>query len=298
MVDFIASTLRLSVPLALAAAGALFALRARVFHLGIEGLLVISAFTSVAIARTSGSTVVAIVGAAVVSVALSVVYWFLIDRLQADTVIAGLGLGTIAVGVSAYVLQWGFGERGSLDTDVRLPRPVSGQVDGLLGVVNELSLLGWLTPLLLVVGWFVLRRTRLGLQITAVGDYEFGARAAAIDPSLVRLKGLVVCGLFASLAGVELALGGLSTFSEGISNGRGFIALAACLFGRLSPLGTAVASVLFGAAAATGIRAQVIGFDAVPRPFVLMVPYVLTIIALVIGTRVQNRIDRVGGLRS
>ncbi|MEM9516305.1 MAG: ABC transporter permease [Actinomycetota bacterium] len=291
MEDFIVSTIRLSVPIVLAAVGVLFSLRARVFHLGIEGLMIMSAFAAVGVAQAVSSPLVATLGGVAASLALSLIYWFVIDRLQADTIIAGLGLGALATGLAAFLLQAIFDERGSLDTDVRLPRPVTGDQSGPLALVSELSILGWLTPALVAIAWFIMRRTRLGLELTAVGDYEYGARSAGIDPSIVRLKGILLTGIWSALAGVELALGGLSTFSESISGGRGFIALAAALFGGLAPIGTALAAVVFGAADAVGITTQVNNVDILPRPFILMIPYVLTILALVASSFLRRTID-------
>jgi len=287
--DFIVSSLRSSIPLILAAVGSLFALRARVFHLGIEGLMVMAAFASVAVARATDSYVLSVLGGIVASLIASYVYWFVIERLHADAIIAGLGLGAISIGLSAYLLQVIFDQRGNLDTDVRLPRPVTGDQDGLLALVTEISLLGWLTPLLVLIAWFIMRRTRFGLELTAVGDYDYGARSAGIDPSMVRLKGILLTGVWSALAGVELALGGLSTFSESISNGRGFVALAAALFGSLAPIGTVAAALVFGAADALGIATQVNDIDVLPRPFILMIPYVLTIVALVASNMLRRR---------
>lgn len=290
MDDLIVSTLRLSVPITLAAVGALFSLRARVFHLGIEGLMIMSAFVAVAVARATDSVAAAVVGGICASLVLSLIYWFVIDRLHADPIIAGLGLGAIATGLSAYLVQAIFDTRGRLDTDVRLPRPVTGNQQGPLAFVTEVSLLGWLTPALVVLAWFIMRRSRLGLQLFAVGEYEYGARSAGINPSRVRLYGILLTGVWSALAGIELALGGLSTFSEGLSGGRGFIALAAALFGGLAPLGTALASVVFGAADALGIVTQVNDIRILPRPFILMIPYILTILALVLSGAVRRRV--------
>jgi len=112
---------------------------------------------------------------------------------------------------------------------------------------------------------------------------------AGIDPSMVRLKGILLTGVWSALAGVELALGGLSTFSVSISNGRGFVALAAALFGSLAPIGTVAAALVFGAADAVGIATQVNDIDVLPRPFILMIPYVLTIVALVASNMLRRR---------
>ncbi len=289
MEEFIASTLRSSVPLALAGVGALFAVRAGIFHLGIEGLMLASAFTAVGVAHSTESIILAVLAALVVSAVLSTIYWFLLDHLHADAIIVGLGLTTLSVGGTAFFLDVIFGQRGRLDSPVGLPRPIRGADDGAASLVSELSILGWLTPLLVLASFMLLRRTAFGLRITAVGTYSYGARAAGIRESRVRLAAMLCTSVGSALAGVELALGGLSTFSEGITGGRGFIALAAALFGQLHPLATAAAAVFFGAANAIGVVTQVNSIDFVPRPFILMIPFIITIAAVTVSAIVRTQ---------
>ena len=294
MEEFIASTVRTSIPLALAGVGSLFAVRAGTFHLGIEGLMLASAFTAVGVVHETGSVALAAVAALGVSAVLSLAYWMLMDKLGADSVIAGLGLTTLCIGGTAFFMDAIFDQRGRLDSLVGLPRPVRGPQSGLGAYVSELSILGWLTPLLVFAAWLILRRSRLGLRIVAVGTYGYGAQAAGINEHRVRLQAMMLTSVGAGLAGVELSLGGLSAFSEGMTNGRGFIALAAALFGLLHPVGTAAAAVFFGAAEAVGVVTQVQGIDVLPRPFILMIPFVLTIGAVTISAVVR---DRVGARR-
>lgn len=291
MEEFIASTVRTSIPLTLAGVGALFAVRAGIFHLGIEGLMLAAAFAAVGAAHATGSVMLAVGAALVVSAVLSYVYWFLMDKLGADSVIAGLGLTTLCIGGSAFFLDAIFDKRGRLDSPAGLPRLVRGADSGLGAYVSELSILGWLTPVLVLVAWVVLRRSRLGLRIVAVGTYSDGARAAGVDEQRVRLQAMMITSVGAALAGVELSLGGLSTFSEGMTNGRGFIALAAALFGLLHPVGTAAAAMFFGASEAVGVVTQVQGIDVLPRPFILMIPFLLTIIAVTVSAVVRGRAD-------
>ena len=289
MEEFIASTIRVSVPLALAGVGSLFAVRAGIFHLGIEGLMLAGAFTAVGIAYQAESVFLAVLGALVVSAVLSWIYWLLMEKLRADAVIAGLGITGFAVGGTAFFLNVVFDRRGRLDSAVGLPRPVSGPQEGIAAYVSELSILGWLTPPLVLGAWFLMRRTQFGLRLTAVGTYSYGARAAGVYEGGTRLRAMLATSVGAGLAGAELSLGGLSGFSEGMTNGRGFIALAAALFGLLHPFGTAAAAVFFGAAEAVGVVTQVKGFDLVPRPFILTIPFLLTILAVTAGAAVRSR---------
>lgn len=289
MEEFIASTIRVSVPLTLAGVGSLFAVRAGIFHLGIEGLMLTSAFTAVGIAHRSGSVILALAGAVGISAVLSWIYWLLMEKLGADAIIAGLGITGFALGATAYFLHVIFDQRGRLDSPVGLPRPVSGPQEGLAAYVNELSILGWVTPLFVLLAWLMMRRSQFGLRLTAVGTYSYGARAAGVKESRIRLQAMLLTSVGTGLAGTELALGGLSAFSEGMTAGRGFIALAAALFGLLHPIGTAAAALFFGAAEAVGVVTQVQGITFLPRPFILTIPFVLTILAVTAGAVVRTR---------
>ncbi|MCY4036709.1 MAG: ABC transporter permease [bacterium] len=292
MEEFIASTLRSSVPLAYAGVGCLFAIRAGIFHLGIEGLMLSSAFAAVGIAHETDSVLLAVAGALVVSAALSVVYWATIDLLHADSIIAGLGLTTLSVGGAAFLLDVIFDQRGRLDSGVGLPRPIKGAQAGISSLVTDLSILGWFAPLFVLLYWLVLRRTAFGLRITAVGSYSYGARAAGIRESRIRLHAMLCTSVGSSLAGVELALGGLRAFSEDLTGGRGFIALAAALFGQLNPIGTAFAALFFGSANAIGVVTQIHSVDVLPRPFILMTPFVITILFLTLSAIATRRAAR------
>ncbi|MEM7342323.1 MAG: ABC transporter permease [Actinomycetota bacterium] len=292
MEEFIASTLRSATPLALAACGALFAVRAGIFHLGIEGLMLASAFTAVAVAHETSSVVLAVGAALIVSAVLSLLYWGLMEFVKTDSVITGLGLTTLSLGGTAFLLDALFDQRGRLDSPVGLPRPVQGADAGLGAFVTELSILGWSTPILVAVTWLVMRRTGFGLRLVAVGTYPYGARAADVSEASVRLGAMLAASIGASLAGVELALGGLSGFSEGMTAGRGYIALAAVLLGLMRPVGVAGAALFFGSTAAIGVVTQIHSADLLPRPFILMIPFVVTIVAVTVSASVQQRANR------
>ena len=287
--QFIVTMLRSSTPIILAAVAGLFAIRAGVFHLGMEGLMLAAAFTVVAAGVTTGSVWIGLGFAVLACLALSAIYWFLIDRLRADTVIAGLGLTAICAGGTAFLMQSIFDLRGSMQSSVRLPRPVTGAQDGLLAFVSELSILTWCLPFLVLLGWVLLTRSRLGLQIAAVGEYPYGAEASGVNQSRVRLHAILITGVGCALAGAQLSVGDLSSFTENMTNGRGFIALAAMLFGARSPLLTALAGLFFGFADAFGILIQINAEGTIPRQFVLMAPFVVTIVIVALSSSLRRR---------
>lgn len=279
MEQFVVTTIRLSAPLIFAGLGGLFSVRAGIFHIGIEGLMLAGAFATVAFGTATGSVWLGILGAIAVNLILSFVYWLLIDRFQADMIISGLGLTTLCVGGAAFLMNALFNKRGSMTSAVRLPQPVVGPQEGLLAFVSELSILAWLLPIFVFIVWLLLRRSRLGLQIAAVGEYPYAAEAAGVDISRTKLIAMLITGLCCALAGAELSVGGLAAFSENMTNGRGFIALAAILFGSLEPIRTTLAGLFFGLADAVGINSQIYaGESNVPRQFILMIPFVATMV--------------------
>ena len=279
MEQFVVTTIRLSAPLIFAGLGGLFSVRAGVFHIGIEGLMLAGAFATVALGTATGSVWLGIAGAIIVNLILSFVYWLLIDRFKADMIITGLGLTTLCIGGTAFLMNAIFSRRGSMTSAVRLPQPVVGPQEGILAFVSELSILAWLLPIFVLLVWLILRRSRLGLQIAAVGEYPYAAEAAGVDISRTKLIAMLITGLCCALAGAELSVGGLAAFSENMTNGRGFIALAAILFGSSEPLRTTLASLFFGLVSAVGINSQIYaGESNIPRQFILMIPFLATMV--------------------
>ena len=283
MEQILATTLRSAAPLALVATAGVFAFRAGIFHLGLEGLMIVGAFTTVAVGEATGSVELGILAAIGVCMVLSAVYWWVIGPLGANVIIAGLGLTSIGLGGTAFALGAIFDRRGSMFTEVVLPRPVSGITSGFGVIVSEHSVLVWMTPLIVLTAWVVLRRSRFGLRLAAVGEYPFAARAAGVNPSVVRLQALLIAGALCALGGAELSVGALHNFTENMTNGRGFIAFVAVIFGAWHPIGAALAALFFGFADAIGIQSQINITERVPREFVLMIPYVLTILAVWLG---------------
>jgi len=298
MEQLIVGSLRSAAPIVLVALGGVFAIRARVYHLGLEGLMLVGAFTSVVLVVRTGSVVLGVVGAVFVSMVLSVLYWAVIGPLRADPIIAGLGLSGLGLGATTFALQALFGGGQTLRAPGGLPRPVTGVQEGALAMVSGLSVLVWLTPVIAAGCWLLLRRTGWGLRLAAVGDHPFAARSIGVSPSLVRLQALVVCGALAGLGGAELALGGLQLFTQNMTNGRGYIAFVAVVFGASHPLGAAVAGLFFGVADSIGVQSQVLFPGLVPSEVVLALPYLLTILAVTLsGAARRHRVEEAAGFR-
>ena len=287
--QFIVTTLRSATPLIIAAVAGLFCIRAGIFHLGIEGLMLTGAFVSVVLGSAAGNAWIGLLGAVAVNAVLSWAYWLLIDRLKADTVIAGLGLSTLCYGATTFLMAALFGERGSLASDVRLPQFFVGANSGLAAALNNTSILVWSVPVIVWIGWVGLARSRLGLEIAVVGEYPYGAECAGLNIGLTRLKAVLITGVGAAIAGAEL--GNLANFTQNMTNGRGFFALAAILFGGGRPVRTALAGLFFGFSEALGIAAQISAFGGLPRQFILMIPFVATIVIVTLSRIWAKRRD-------
>lgn len=284
MEQLIATTLRTAAPIALVALGGVIAWRAGIFHLGLEGLMVIGAFFAVAGTVATGEVILGVLCAIAACLVTSAIFWVVIVPLRANAIIAGLGLSIIGVGATSYLLPVLYGKRGILEVAQGLWRPITGVQAGIAGALSELSILVWLVPPIVLVVWVLVRRTSWGLRLAAVGEHPFAARSAGVDPGRMRLVALLLCGVFCALGGAALALGSIVAFRENMTEGRGYIAFTAVIFGGGGPIGAALASLFFGLAEAVGIQTQLFAKDLpIPSQFVLMLPYVLTVIAVFVS---------------
>lgn len=295
--QFIDSTLRASTPIILVAIGAVFSHRAGIFNLGLEGFMLFGAFGSIAGTIASGSQLVGLALAIALAMIASLLFWVVTEVMKADPIIAGLGISILGLGGTSFALQAIFHSRGAIYVNEGLWRPVRNANGGILAMVSDLSILVWVTPVLVFIVWLVLRRTRFGITVSVVGDYPFAARSAGIVPSKIKLQAMLITGAFAGLGGAELALGSLRAFTENITQGRGFMAFTAVVFGAGAPIGAALAGLFFGLADAVGIQTQVLAEGLpIPREVILALPYFLTIAAVWFdGNRRKKRGEQITG---
>jgi len=286
--EFLQASVRTATPLALAAYGELVAERAGVINLGLEGAMIAGAFGALVGAGAGGAgagfLVAVLAGAATAALMAMVVVW-----LRADAVIAGTAVTLLALGLTGTLYRALYGVQGAaLSVPTIAPILVPG--------VSQLPLLGRVlfeqpvvTYALYVVAaglWWWMTRTHGGLALRAVGERPVAAAAAGISPVRVRAWALVFGGAMGGLAGGVLVLAQVGTFAEGMSAGRGFIAIAIVVLGRWSPAGVAGAALLFGAASQLQYVFQSLGWP-VPYQLFLALPYVLTLLVLA-GTQRRN----------
>lgn len=285
-VGLIASAFRLGTPILFAALGETVAQRSGVLNVGIEGIMLVGAFTGVWGAFITGSAWVGLLVAMVAGVAMAAVHVVLCLRLQLDQIVAGIGLTVLGLGLS------GFGNRLVFGTGTATRTPVFDRLD--LGWLSQIDIIGpaffqhhalvYVAVALAVATWWFLTRTGWGLVIRGVGEDPVAANAGGIDVIRTRAACVLWGGALAGAGGAYLSVGQIGSFVEDMVAGRGFIAIACVVYGRWNPLGVLLAALFFGAADAAQIRLQPL-FPGVPYQFFVMLPYVLAVGALVFVSR-------------
>jgi simple sugar transport system permease protein len=251
-----------------------------VVNIGLEGLMLISAFAGVVGASLSGSALVGLGFALAAGLIFALIHALMSITFEADQIISGTAINLLALGGTGFLMVQIFGSGG---TSPRVPGfkevaiPLLSDIPLIGPALFNQSLLVYLMYLLIPITWFVVFRTPFGLRLRATGEVPEAVDTAGVSVSSVRYYGVALSGLLAACGGVYLSMGILSAFTEGMTNGRGFIALAALIFGRWNPIGAAGAALLFGFALAVTYQ---VPQEVIPLEFIQMLPYVLTIVAL------------------
>lgn len=278
------STLAMSVPLLLAAQGELIAEKAGVINIGLEGMMLSGALAAMATVYFGGSPLLGVPAAWIAGLLLAAVFGYVAIERGGNQVVAGIAVNLLAVGMTGVAYRSLFGVTGAALT-VAGVEPVAIPWLSSMPIVGpslfRQTLFGYLAFLLAPLIGFALYRTLPGLRLRMVGESPAAAIAHGVNPRLVQAGALVCCGLLAATAGAYLAVAYARTFVEGMSAGRGFIALAIVIFGRWSLRGTVAGSLLFGLATALQFHVQALGLP-IPYQFALMMPYVLTLLVLAV----------------
>lgn len=264
--DLAVTGVRLATPLAFAALGGVLSERAGVVNLALEGKLLGGAFACAAVAVATGSPWLGVAAAAGAGAGLGLLHAGAGVVLRGDQIVVGIALNLLVMGGTQFLMGILYGSSANSPSFPGLP------ADGAL----RLSPLVWLAFATAPAVHFLLRDTAFGLRVRAVGEYPDAAESAGVSPLRVRVLAVTLAGMLAGLGGAYLALEA-AQFVKGMSAGRGFLALAAVIFGKWRPLPAVLACLFFGLTEALQIRLQGRGL---PTQFVQMIPYLLTMVAL------------------
>jgi len=275
----LASAVRQATPLLLAALGGLYSERSGVIKIALEGLMLAGAFTAATVTHFSGSPWIGLAAGIAAGMLVALVHGVACIKFKADQVVSGTAINILFLGVPALLSGAFFQSTGAT------PQLPQGQLMPYTPI--------FLAFLLVPVTWYVLNRTPFGLRLRAVGENPEAADTAGVNVARVRFLAVMLSGALAAIGGAYLSIGQSSLFARNMSAGRGFIALAALIFGKWRPVQTMLACLLFGFAEALSIQMQ--GVSQIPVQFIQIVPYVLTIVVLA-GFIGQSRAPKALGI--
>lgn len=283
-VSLFASMLRLVTPILLAALGGAICARVGLFNVGLEGLMLTGAFSAIVGNYYTGNVWLAVLFAVLCTVIFSMLFAYMSIHLKANAIVVGISLNFLAAGLTTFLLRVIFDVKGAYYNKdmVGLPKwdiPLLRDIPWFGDVLSGHTPLVYLSIILVIALQLFFFKTVTGFRLLASGENPTAARSLGIKVTRIQYGAVLLCGVLCGLAGAQLSLGNVTMFTEGMTAGRGFIALVATMLGQSNPLGVAASSLLFGLMDALSLRLQ--GFS-LPTHFTMMLPYVVTIVAMLI----------------
>ncbi len=278
------AVLRVMTPILFAALGAIISDRAGVINIALEGTMLTSALVGVIISALTHSSWIGLIAAVISGIIVSLLLAYFSLNLKADIILTGIALNLLAGGGTIFVLFLVAHDKGissSLKSEVlpSLAIPIIEKIPVLGPILSGHNVLTYVSLIMVLIVALLLYKTPLGLRIRAVGENADAADSVGVSVIKIKYIALMISGALAGFGGAYMSMGYVSWFSTNMTTGRGFIALAAEAMGRGTPLGTFLSSLLFGFAGALSSNLQSMG---IPAEFVQMIPYIATIIGLVI----------------
>lgn len=280
-VGLLAAALRMATPIAFASLGGIFSERVGIINIGLEGIMLTSAFSGVAVSYFTSNPWLGVLAAVLVGGLLGLFHAVLTVKFGGNHIVSGTGINIFATGFTAYMSQIIWGSRGASESVRGLKAvsiPLLKDIPVVGGIIGTHTPLVYILLVVAVISHVVLFKTPFGLRIRAVGEHPAAADTAGVDVFRIKYLCVMVSGMLAGMGGAFLSLGHLNLFAWGMTGGRGFIAMAAMIFGKWMPFGAFGASVLFGFADALQMRLQALGL--LPPQIILTIPYVLTVAVL------------------
>ena len=278
----LSATVRMAAPLLLASLGGLFTARAGIINLALEGIMLMGAFAGFAGAYLSGSLAVGVACAMLGGTLAALVLGFLSVNARANQTVAGVGINIAALGLTSYLFKVYFTGQGLLKAPTfnQISIPILSQIPVVGPAFFNQNLLVYLAFIMVPIVWYILYKTPTGLTIRATGEHPKAVDTLGGNVTVVRYLCVITMGCLVGIGGACLTIGQTGVFAENITAGKGYIALAIIIFGGFTPFGVLGAATLFGFSEGLQLRLQTAG-SAIPHQFLTMLPYVLTLIALV-----------------
>lgn len=282
LVATLASGIRLATPFLFAALGEAIGQRSGVLNLGVEGVMLIGAFTAYFVKLETGSSLAAVLGALVVGAFMGCVYAFMTVVMHAEQGISGIGIYLFGLGFTDLLFQKQVGTPQPVAKLGKIEIPLLSDIPWIGEIFFQHNILVYLAFLLVPVAWFVINKTTFGLNVRAVGETPEAADTLGVSVNRVRLQTILIANMMAGLAGGALALE-VAIFQQNLTAGQGFIAIALVYFGAWRPGGVMAGALLFGIVSAVVVRLKTLGIvEGASSSLLAMAPAILTIVVLVI----------------
>lgn len=273
--SIMASTIRLAVPYTLAGLGGTYSERSGVVNIGLEGMMLTGAFSAVAVTNISGSAWLGLIMSLITGAILGLIHANVCVTFKSDQIVSGLAINIFAAGITVF-FSWLFFNKTQIQVESALHVPFLHDIPALNTLFSKIPPLVFLTALIVIASHFIIFKSVFGLRLRSVGEHPKAADTLGVSVYRMRYLSVMISGALAAMAGAFLSLEHAHYFVKGISGGRGFIGLAAMIFGKWTPFGTAGAGLLFGFGEALKPYLP----KVIPSQFIDMLPYILTMIVL------------------
>lgn len=286
--ELMLSTVRMATPILIVALGELYSERAGQVNIGLDGIMTFGALIGFLASYITGNPYIGILAGAVGGILINMVYAFCTIHLGAQQIVYGMAINIFAPALASFIYNIYFGINSTLIQATLMkaaPIPFLSKIPVIGRVLFNHTPIVYLTYLMVPLTFMFFSKTKAGLNYKAVGEYPKAAESLGIDVICKKYLACIICGVLAGIGGAYLTTGYISTYSDGIVAGRGFIALSAVIFGRWMPGGVLLAALLFGFADALQLRFQVMS-SAIPYQLLAMLPYLCTLFVLAfLGTQ-------------
>ena len=286
LIFMLASTLRMGTPIALTALGGLTSERSGVVNIGLEGIMLASAFGAVLGSYLTGNPWIGVLTAMFVGVLISAIHSVISITWGGNQSVSSMALVLLATGFSGVGLKAVFGQQGSSPQVPSLEHtPMLSSIPVVGGFLSDLSPFVYIAFLALIVIHCMFKYTPLGLRIITVGENPKAAETAGLSVHKIRYFSVILSGVLGGLGGAFLSLGQMNLFQEGLVAGRGYLALGAVTMGRWTPIGAFASSMFFGLFSAVQLYVQTIPGNPVPSEFIQMIPYLASLLVLAVSLK-------------
>lgn len=287
--SLIYATFRASTPIIYAALCAAITQQANILNIGTEGIMLVGAFTAVAISYFTGSWILGVLAAMLAGAVIAMIMAVSHIKYNSEICAIGMGINLLAIALTKFMLQVFFHTSGSFSNPSIVPIPklhfaFLENIAFLNTLLNDWRFTEWFVIIFIILLQFIFYKTVWGLRLRAVGQFPMAAQTAGIQANAVKYQAMLISGLIGGLAGAHLSLGYSTQFVENMTNSRGFMGVAAMYFGGANPVLTAMGCLLFGFSDSVGARLQAYG---IPAQFILMMPYIVTIAVLAISMAIK-----------